>query len=68
MFGTDPMKHFGFIGGDAIGRDAIQITVGSGEDRNGLLFERQWAELGLLEQLGQPRAPVEQLLGRGIKV
>ena len=61
-------EHQLFITGHVLDRDAVQIAVGAGEDRRGLLFERQRRKLALLQQFGQARAAVQQLLGRGVEV
>src|SRR5262249_49506112 len=51
-----------------IDRDRVEIGVDAGKDDDDLLLHLERGKLRLLEQLGQPRAAVEQALGGGIEV
>ena len=51
-----------------VDRERIEIAVDAGIDDDDLLFHLQRRELRLLEQLGQPRAAVEQALRGGVEV
>ena len=46
----------------------VEIAAHAGEDGDHLVLHRHRRELVLLEQLGQPRAAIEQPLGRRIEV
>ena len=48
--------------------DLVEIAVGAGEDHADDLGVGQRRVLRLLHQLGQARAAVQQLLGRGVEV
>src|SRR6202035_3277429 len=52
----------------AIERQRIEIAVGPGIDDADLLLHAQRRELRLLEQLGEPRAAVEQALRGGVEI
>jgi len=48
--------------------ELVEVAGGAGEDSADLLLERKRLVLALLEELGQERAAVEQLLGGGVEV
>src|SRR6202166_5076885 len=52
----------------AVERQRIEIAVDAGIDDADLLLHAQRRELRLLEQLGEPRAAVEQALRGGIEI
>ena len=49
MIGAQISKHRFLISGYVADRDAIEVAVGAGEDRAGLLFKRQRRELWLFQ-------------------
>src|ERR1700732_1213081 len=55
-------------GAYAVDRQRIEIAVDAGIDDADLLLHAQRRELRLLEQLGEPRAAVEQALRRGVEI
>ena len=55
-------------GAHAVDRERIEIAVDAGVDHDDLLLHLQRRELRLLQELGQPRAAVEQALRRGVEV
>src|SRR5215475_12308299 len=62
-----PQQAF-FERAHSIDRDWVEIGVDAGKDDDDLLLHLERGKLRLLEQLGQPRAAVEQALGGGIEV
>src|SRR5947208_14111200 len=49
-------------------RQLVEVAVDAGEDDRDLLLDLERGELRLLEELGQPRAAVEEALRGGIEV
>ena len=68
MIAAHRRQHRLFIADDGVDRNGIEEALRTREDRHGLLFERHRRELRLLQQLGQARAAVEQLLRGSIEV
>jgi len=68
MIGAQVGQHRIFVTVDVRNGDTVEITIGASEDRSGLLFEGKRRELLLLEQFGQTRTAIEQLLRRRVKV
>jgi hypothetical protein len=68
MLGPHVAEQGALEAGHRVGRHVVEIAVHAREDRDDLLLDRHRRELRLLQQLGEPRAAVQQALGRGVEV
>ena len=55
-------------GGDLAGLNFVEEATDTTVDDGDLVLNRHWHVLALLQQLGQPDTPVQQLLGGSVKV
>ena len=55
-------------GGDLAGVNLVQEATDTAVDDGDLVLDGHGHVLALLQQLGQPHASVQQLLGRGVKI
>jgi len=66
--GSDVFEEFKLEVGDVLWRDLVEVTSHTAEDASNLLSNVHWGVLGLLEELGESDASVEELLGGGIHI